>query len=443
MGETVVGETTTQTRFIYDGNQIVLQFDGTGTGALPASDLTHRYLWGPAVNQLLADEQVTNSDLLLWALTDNENTVRDLVTYTTDTPGTTTVVDHRVYSSFGEITSQIDPTTVDCIFGYTGRPLDGATGLQNNLNRWYDASVGRWLSQDPIGFGGRDANLYGYCDNAPTDATDPSGTAEWDPTAVKGLLNKTEAGKAVSPGLQSSIVMQSPKVEAYYQERAKATDPWPNSWTPYEWGAMTTKKAITKTTIQTTLHIPASHVSQQESSVSEKESSVSKPRQVTMCRASDRRRAVLAPILVLVALFQSCRYSQEGVKKEDVEIEGLVSFSPKSTISAPNGAGRFVVLPNDRLAVIPCARRGAHYFVDLIDIKTNEVNSLDVGEERYPVSLAMFRDGSTLVVGTNAVRNALVKGVATLQAWNLKTRLPPKEAEACRRSALWSTDRAG
>jgi len=32
--------------------------------------------------------------------------------------------------------------------------------LQNNLNRWYDAPVGRWLSEDPIGFAGGDGNLY-------------------------------------------------------------------------------------------------------------------------------------------------------------------------------------------------------------------------------------------------------------------------------------------
>ena len=29
------------------------------------------------------------------------------------------------------------------------------TGLQNNGKRWYDSITGRWLRQDPIGFGGR------------------------------------------------------------------------------------------------------------------------------------------------------------------------------------------------------------------------------------------------------------------------------------------------
>lgn len=90
IGETIATTTdgvttTTQTRFVYDGNQIVMQFDGTGSGDLTAGDLSHRYLWGPAVDQLLADEHVTNGlsqqGQVVWTLTDNQNTVRDLATY--------------------------------------------------------------------------------------------------------------------------------------------------------------------------------------------------------------------------------------------------------------------------------------------------------------------------------------------------------------------------
>ena len=62
---------------------------------------------------------------------------------------------------------------VDCIFGYTGRPSDDlGTGDQNNLNRWYEAITGKWLSEDPIP---ADSNLYRYCGNRPTNATDPYG----------------------------------------------------------------------------------------------------------------------------------------------------------------------------------------------------------------------------------------------------------------------------
>ncbi len=59
--------------------------------------------------------------------------------------------------------------------GVVARPFDAATGLQNNLNRWYDPATGRWLSEDPIGFEGGDANLYRYVENLPTVHIDPTG----------------------------------------------------------------------------------------------------------------------------------------------------------------------------------------------------------------------------------------------------------------------------
>lgn len=48
-------------------------------------------------------------------------------------------------------------------------------GKQESRVRWYDPTVGRWLTEDPAE---ADANLYRYCGNAPTDSTDPSG--QWD-----------------------------------------------------------------------------------------------------------------------------------------------------------------------------------------------------------------------------------------------------------------------
>ena len=66
-------------------------------------------------------------------------------------------------------------SVVEFMFGFTGRMYDDETGLQNNLNRWYDAKVGRWISEDPIGFEAGDANIYRYVGNGPTNATDPTG----------------------------------------------------------------------------------------------------------------------------------------------------------------------------------------------------------------------------------------------------------------------------
>ena len=39
----------------------------------------------------------------------------------------------------------------------------------------YDATTGRWISQDPLGFDAGDSNLYRYVNNGVTYKTDPSG----------------------------------------------------------------------------------------------------------------------------------------------------------------------------------------------------------------------------------------------------------------------------
>jgi RHS repeat-associated protein len=159
-----------------------LQFDKDGTGDVTGENLSHRYLWGPAVDQLLADEQVTNTQTpgtVIWPLTDQLGTVRDMAVYNAQI-GETSVVNHRVFDAYGNLKSETNPQTgqaaaVDCLFAFTGRLYDKPTGLQNNLNRWYDPNVGRWISQDPIDFKSGTTNVCVYCANNPTMAVDPTG----------------------------------------------------------------------------------------------------------------------------------------------------------------------------------------------------------------------------------------------------------------------------
>jgi RHS repeat-associated protein len=159
--------------FVYDGQDIVLQFNGTGA-------MTHRYLHGPLVDQVLADErfspttagqQPSSAGAVLYPLTDQQNTVRDLL----DTSGT--VVNHLTYDSFGKVTAETN-AAVDYLFGYAGMERDEAINLHRADHRYYDAGIQRWLSEDPIGFAGGDHNLYRYVGNGPTNATDPSGLVE-------------------------------------------------------------------------------------------------------------------------------------------------------------------------------------------------------------------------------------------------------------------------
>ncbi|KAI9129302.1 FG-GAP-like repeat-containing protein [Acaryochloris sp. CCMEE 5410] len=148
-------------RFVYDGDHIALVFDENG-------EQTHRYLHGPQIDQVLAEE-IANGEVR-WALADNQGTIRDVI----DNDGN--VLNHVTYDSFGQITSETNPET-DFRFGYTGREFDEETGKYFYRARYYDARVGKFISEDPIGFSAGDVNLSRYVFNSPVNFTDPSGNA--------------------------------------------------------------------------------------------------------------------------------------------------------------------------------------------------------------------------------------------------------------------------
>jgi RHS repeat-associated protein len=54
-------------------------------------------------------------------------------------------------------------------------PTLAETGQYYYRARYYDAAVGRFISEDPIGFIAGDTNLSRYVDNSPTNFVDPSG----------------------------------------------------------------------------------------------------------------------------------------------------------------------------------------------------------------------------------------------------------------------------
>jgi RHS repeat-associated protein len=87
--------------------------------------------------------------------------------------------DSYSHDAFGHISSDT-ATGIESLFLFTARPFDADANLQNNLNRWYDLSTGRWMSADPIGFKAGDANLYRYVGNDVVDSADPTGNKKVD-----------------------------------------------------------------------------------------------------------------------------------------------------------------------------------------------------------------------------------------------------------------------
>jgi RHS repeat-associated protein len=154
----------TTERYVYDGQNIILSFDGGGTQ-------THRYFYGIGVDRVLADENAQGQ--VLWALADNQGTVRDLI----DSAGV--IQNHTIYDSFGKITNQTN-SSISTIFGYTGREYDAETEQYYYRARYYDQNIGRFINEDPSGFEAGDTNLYRYVGNNSINLIDPFGLESCD-----------------------------------------------------------------------------------------------------------------------------------------------------------------------------------------------------------------------------------------------------------------------
>lgn len=175
----------------YDGIHATLEFDGSN-----GTDLTHRYLWGVGADQLLADEQVssTSSDGdIFWTLGDQVGTIRDIAEWDSGA-SEFEIANHLEYDSFGNLISETD-SSVDVSYGFTGKWTDPETGYTHHLNRWFDPVIGKWLSEDPIGFEAGDTNISRYVANRVTSMIDSNGLTLIEPeseTAVETLQGTGE-----------------------------------------------------------------------------------------------------------------------------------------------------------------------------------------------------------------------------------------------------------
>jgi RHS repeat-associated protein len=184
----------TEERFVYDGEHIALVFDGAG-------NQTSRYLHGPQVDQVLAEE--TAAGEVRWALADHQGSVRDV----TGSQGT--VLNHLTYDSYGQVTSETHPE-LDFRFGYTGRERDEETGLYYYRARYFDPAPGTFVSEDPLGFGAGDSNVYRYVSNSPTNYIDPYGTIQLGTVAREAgttfAVGAVIVGGAVVLGVSAPVV---------------------------------------------------------------------------------------------------------------------------------------------------------------------------------------------------------------------------------------------
>ncbi len=161
------------TNFVYDGQDVVKDINSDGS--------TIEYLNGPGIDNKI--RQKGSSTSTTYYLT------QDHLGSTTALTGTTgKLVERIAYDAYGNSAGSTRTR-----YGYTGRERDSLTSLLYYRARFYDPQLGRFTSEDPIGFMGG-MNWYAYVDNSPLGALDPYGLAKC-PQDCKKLLEQI-IGKA-------------------------------------------------------------------------------------------------------------------------------------------------------------------------------------------------------------------------------------------------------
>jgi RHS repeat-associated protein len=90
-----------------------------------------------------------------------------------DTSGS--IVATRDYWPYGEVAAQSGGMTAIQFVGALGYFTDTTNRVYVRA-RHYRPDLGRWVTEDPIGFAGGDWNVYRYAGGSPSNKADPSGT---------------------------------------------------------------------------------------------------------------------------------------------------------------------------------------------------------------------------------------------------------------------------
>lgn len=145
-------------QFVYDGRNIASEVSGN---AASANYLRSLNIDEPFIRQAGTEKEHYHADAL-----------GSTLTLTNDSAGTAAMYSYEPFGKTAMTGSSASPSQ------YTGRENDG-TGLHYYRARYFNPRLQRFISEDPIGFLGGDANFFVYVRNAPLGARDPLGL--WTP----------------------------------------------------------------------------------------------------------------------------------------------------------------------------------------------------------------------------------------------------------------------
>jgi RHS repeat-associated protein len=147
------------------GSYVEAVYGGGGT-------LTEKYLRGSTTDELVAGFILEGQTKPIPKLYHQDHI--GSVSAITDHKGG--VTQSFTYSAFGQMQRAAGGGIAR--LKYTGRD-DDETGLYYYRARYYDPRIGRFISEDPMGYGAGDVNFYAYVGNNPVNGNDPSGLVDW------------------------------------------------------------------------------------------------------------------------------------------------------------------------------------------------------------------------------------------------------------------------
>jgi RHS repeat-associated protein len=151
---------TSTTRFLYDGDALVAEYDGSNT-------LIRRHAHWQGADMPVATFDVsggTGLGTLRYLFADQQGSI------IAEANGSGAVTTINRYDEYG-----IPASTNSGRFQYTGQAWLPEIGMYYYKARIYSPTLGRFMQTDPVGYQGG-INLYGYVGDDPINATDPSGT---------------------------------------------------------------------------------------------------------------------------------------------------------------------------------------------------------------------------------------------------------------------------
>jgi len=160
-------------KYLYNGSDILLELDGE-------NNIITSYINGPSIDDVQA--MVRPNDRsgfdMFYFLKDHLGSVSAIM------DSDNNLIQSYEYSSYGVPTMTVaeGKTAIENSKQYTAREYDSLTGDYFYRARYYNPSTGRFLSVDPIGFGGQDSNLYRYVGNNPVNFYDPYGLLKYNTT---------------------------------------------------------------------------------------------------------------------------------------------------------------------------------------------------------------------------------------------------------------------